>query len=201
MYGLVHVILTTFFSVFFRFKVSGLENIPAGGAIVAANHISLWDPPVIACAMPRQLHFMAKEELFRNPAFNWLIRKLGAFPVKRGSPDRTAIRNAITLLQEGSILGIFPEGTRSKNGILGAPEPGLALIAIKAGVPIIPTAVIGTNKVFCDGHILPQFEVRFGKPIVLKRENDAKESMEAMSNKVMIEIGRLLQTDNTNKQG
>lgn len=200
MYDLVRVILTTFFSVFFRFKVSGVENIPAGGAIVAANHISLWDPPVIGCALPRQIHFMAKEELFTNSAFSWLIHKLGAFPVKRGSPDRTAIRTAITLLKEGSILGIFPEGTRSKNGILGAPEPGLALIAIKAGVPIVPTAVIGTNKVFCDGHILPQFEVRFGKPIVLQRENEVKESMEAMSKKVMSEINRLLQTSNTAKQ-
>lgn len=196
MYNLIRVILTIFFSLVFRWKVVGVENIPSGGVIIAANHISLWDPPVIGTALPRRIHFMAKEELFSNALFSWLITKLGAFPVKRGVADRTAIRTALTHLENGSILGIFPEGTRSKNGKLGAPEPGLALLALKAGVPVVPAALIGTNKVFRDGHILPTFKVIFGKPIVLSRDNTAKETMEAMSMRVMSEIGILLETAN-----
>ncbi len=196
MYNLVHVILSTFFSLVFRWKIVGVENIPPGGVIIAANHISLWDPPVLGTAIPRRIHFMAKEELFTNPIFSWLITKLGAFPVKRGAADRTAIRTALALLENGSILGIFPEGTRSKDGRLGAAEPGLALLALKAGVPVVPAALIGTNKVFQDGQLLPTFKVIFGKPIVLNRDSTAKESMEAMSMRVMSEIGLLLESAN-----
>lgn len=196
MYNLVHVILRTFFSLVFRWKVIGAENIPAGGVIIAANHISLWDPPVLGTAIPRKIHFMAKEELFSNPIFSWLITKLGAFPVKRGAADRKAIRTALTLLENGSVLGIFPEGTRSKSGKLGAPEPGFALLAIKSGVPVVPAALIGTDKVFRDGHWLPEFKVVFGKPIIISRDNNTQDTMEVMSMRIMTEIGLLLEAAN-----
>ncbi|WP_425061105.1 1-acyl-sn-glycerol-3-phosphate acyltransferase [Sporomusa carbonis] len=196
LYSLLHFLLATFFSVVFRWKVTGTENIPAtGGVIIAANHVSLWDPPVVGTAIPRRIHFMAKEELFVNPIFRWLITKLGAFPVRRGKADRTAIRTALTLLENGSVLGIFPEGTRSKTGKLGVPEPGLAMLALKAGVPIVPAAVTGTNKVFRDGHLLPKFKVSFGKPLVLRRSTDGNDSLEAMSNTVMTEIAQLLEKE------
>jgi len=197
-YGLLRVFLTFLFSVVFRWQKIGVENIPAGGVIIAANHISLWDPPVVGTAIPgRRIHFMAKEELFTNKLFAWIIGKqLGAFPVKRGAADRTAIRTALTLLETGNILGIFPEGTRSKNGKLGAPEAGLALIAVKAGVPVIPTAIIGTNKIFNNGCLLPKFKVIFGKPLLFDRNN---ESMDVMSARVMTEINQLLAQADTNK--
>jgi 1-acyl-sn-glycerol-3-phosphate acyltransferase len=188
---------TILFSIVFRWRISGVENIPAGGAIIAANHISLWDPPVVGTAIPRRAHFMAKEELFANPVFGWLISKLGAFPVRRGAADRTAIKTALTLLKNGSILVIFPEGTRSKDGKLGAPEAGLALLALKAGVPVIPAAVIGTNKIFRDGHVLPKFCIRFGKPILFGCDTAGKESMGKMSAQVMTEISHLLEEADT----
>lgn len=193
MYKYFRMFFHALFSIVFRWQVTGAENIPPGGVIIAANHISLWDPPVIGTALPRKVHFMAKEELFSNRIFSWIITKLGAFPVKRGTADRTAIRTALTILEKGSVLGIFPEGTRSKNGKLGNPEPGLALLALKAGVPIVPTAVIGTNKVFGHGCSLPRFRVIFGSPIILSRNDTVKESMEAMSSRIMIEIGNLLE--------
>lgn len=197
MYNLIHVILSTFFSLVFRWKVVGAENIPTGGGvIIAANHVSLWDPPVLGTAVPRRIHFMAKEELFSNPIFSWLITKLGAFPVKRGTADRKAIRTALTLLENGSVLGIFPEGTRSKDGKLGAPEPGLALLALKSGVPVVPAAIIGTNKVFQNGHWLPRFTVVFGNPITFNRDNHAQDTMEAMSMRIMTEISHLLEATN-----
>ncbi|WP_094602810.1 1-acyl-sn-glycerol-3-phosphate acyltransferase [Sporomusa silvacetica DSM 10669] len=196
MYKLLRIFFAIIFSLVFRWRTSGTENIPAGGVIIAANHISLWDPPVVGTALSRKAHFMAKEELFTNPVFGWLISRLGAFPVKRGAGDRTAIRTALTLLKNDSILVIFPEGTRSKDGKLGAPEAGLALLALKAGVPVVPAAILGTNKLFHDGNLLPKFQVIFGKPIIFNRDNAGKENMEEMSIRVMTEISHLLEKAN-----
>ena len=135
--------------------------------------------------------------IITNKLFAWIIGKhLGAFPVKRGAPDRTAIRTALTLLESGNILGIFPEGTRSKNGKLGAPEAGLALLAVKAGVPVVPTAIIGTNKIFKNGCLFPKFKIIFGKPLLFDRSS---ESMDAMSARVMTEISQLLAQADSNK--
>lgn len=192
MYELLRIFFTLLFSCLFRWKVSGVENIPAGGVIIAANHLSLWDPPVIGTAIPRRVHFMAKEELFANPVFGRIISNLGAFPVKRGAADRTAIRAALTILGQGSILVIFPEGTRSKNGQLGNPEPGLALLALKAGVPIVPAAITGTNNVLRNGSLLPKFQIAFGKPLVFSRDSGGKTDMEEISSQVMAEIQQLL---------
>ncbi|MDF2569765.1 MAG: plsC [Sporomusa sp.] len=201
MYNLLRYVLGIIFSIFFRWKVIGAENVPpTGGVIIAANHVSLWDPPVVGTAIPRRIHFMAKEELFANPLFGRIITNLGAFPIKRGIADRTAIRTALNLLESGSILGIFPEGTRSKNGQLGSPEPGLAMLAVKAGVPVVPAAIIGTNKVFQDGHLFPQFKIIFGKPIVLSRDNGSKDNLDVMSRKVMAAIGYLLEEENHNSK-
>ena len=194
MYSLLKILLYYFFTVFFRFKIIGAEHIPAtGGVIIAANHISLWDPPVIAAACTRSINFMAKEELFAVGIFNWLITTLKAFPVRRGTADRAAIRYAINLLKNGEILGAFPEGTRSISGELGQPEPGIAMIALKAGVPIIPVGITGTNKVFKHGCIFPQFIVRFGKPIMISEERADKQVLETFSHTLMKEISCLLQ--------
>ena len=193
MYSFFKTVLYYFFTVFFRFKIIGAEHLPAsGGVIIAANHISLWDPPVIAAACSRSIHFMAKEELFTIAVFKWLITKLQAFPVRRGTADRTAIRHAISLLKNGEILGAFPEGTRSKAGELGKPEPGIAMIALKAGVPIVPAAIIGTNKAFENGCIFPQFIVKFGKPIIINEEKTDKQMLEKISNTIMQKISCLL---------
>lgn len=197
MYEVLRVFFSLLFSLAFRWQIIGTENIPPSGVIIAANHISLWDPPVIGTAIPRRrICFMAKEELFANQIFGWIIAKLGAFPVKRASADRTAIRTALTLLENGGILGIFPEGTRSKDGKLGEPESGLALLAVKAGVPVIPTAIIGTNKIFSKGCLFPKFKIVFGKPLLFDRNT---ETMEAMGVRVMAEISHLLAKADTNK--
>ena len=193
-YNLVKLVLGSFIAIVFRQKVIGGENIPKeGGVIIAANHVSLWDPPVIGSAISRNISFMAKEELFAIPVFNWAITKLGTFPVRRNTADRNAIRTALNKLADGQVVGLFPEGTRSKDGELGTPEPGIALIAAKAGVPIIPTAVIGTNQFCKNGHIFPCFQVRFGKPVLIPPGRADKDTLEQISGKIMTEIASQLE--------
>lgn len=128
--------------------VRGGENIPARGPILlAVNHRAYMDPPYLSMVTKRQLHLMAKEELFRIPVFGPYIRALGAFPVKRGAPDRGALRQAMDELKAGHVLGIFPEGTRADPGTLLPAERGFALIAKQTGIPVVPIALEGTDRV------------------------------------------------------
>ncbi len=191
---ILKIIFNFIFTLFFRWQVKGMENIPQdGGVIIAANHISNFDPLIIGVPLKRKIHFMAKEELFVNPILRYFIVNLGAFPVKRGAADRTAIRSAMSLLNEGKMLGMFPEGTRSKTGELGQAEQGLALIAAKTGAMIIPTAIVGTNAVFKNGTILPKFYVRFGKPIVMKTDKIPREQLEETTAAIMGDIAEMIQ--------
>ena len=192
-YDFLQMLLPNLFRLIFRCEVVGLENVPTqGGVIVAANHVSNWDPPVAASFVPRYVHFMAKQELFDIPVLGYIIKKLHAFPVRRGAADRNAVKKAIQLLNEGECLGLFPEGTRSKNGELRKPEPGIALIALKAGVPVVPAAVIGTNKIFSGGNLFPKIKVIYGKPLYFNQEQTDKTALQSFSQQIMDEIQELM---------
>lgn len=195
-YKLLHALIGAVFQLVFRWRISGVENIPKEGYILASNHLSNWDPLLVGCALPvdRKVHFMAKEELFAFAAFRKLILWLGAFPVRRGAADRNAIKTALKLLADGEIVGIFPEGHRSKTGELGQAAPGMALIAVKAGAPVLPTAIVGTNKLFRDGNLLPRFEVRFGRPVTVPTGFSDKDAAQYINTAVMQEIASLRQT-------
>ena len=128
--------------------VIGAENIPeTGPVILAPNHRAYMDPPYLSMVTKRQLRMMAKEELFAYPVLGPLIAALDAFPVKRGAADRGAIRHAMDELKAGHVLGIFPEGKRAHPGTLEPAEKGFALIARQTGVPIVPIALEGTDRV------------------------------------------------------
>lgn len=192
-YDSLHAILNFLFSLLFHLKVEGQDNIPKkGGVIIAANHISNWDPPMIGTAMQRHLCTMAKEELFTIPVFSFIIRKLNAFPVRRGSFDRAAISAALTLLKEGHAVLLFPEGTRSKDGKLGEGKHGVAMLAAKTGVPIIPAAVIGTNVIGTGKPFLPNVEIRFGQPIFSQGEAN-REALQKITDDVMKNIASMLE--------
>jgi len=131
----------------FDFKVFGIEHVPrTGGAILASNHQSNLDPVLLSVRLSRPVTYMAKVELFKKPAFAWLIRSLHAFPVKRGAGDVGAMKEAIRLLQNGYLLNFFPEGTRTRDGEIGPIQPGVALVVKRAGVPVIPVAIDGAYE-------------------------------------------------------
>jgi len=132
---------------FFRVRVSGQENLPnSGGFILASNHISYFDPPLVGCWVRRELYFFAKKELFEHKLFGSLLRRVNALPVRRGTIDRKALKAAIDAVRGGHGLTVFPEGTRSRSGILKPPKVGVGMIARQAECPIVPAYLYGTNK-------------------------------------------------------
>ena len=141
------------------YQVHGREHIPEGGALICPNHISYLDPPAVGAALPRRTYYFAKKELFQVPVFGSIIRKCYAFPVDRERNDREAIRTAIFLLQGGELLVLFPEGQRSPDGSLQPANIGPAMIASRAGVPVVPCAVKETDKVMPRG----KFGLRRGR--------------------------------------
>lgn len=164
LYGFCEIIFPWIFKIWLRWEVFGRENIPAEGPVViAANHLSLLDPPVLGAAATRKVHFMAKSELFKPAWFGALIRKLGAFPVRRGAMDRDAIKMGLTILKENKVLAVFPEGTRSKTGELGRAGGGAFMMAVKCKAKIVPAYIYGTDLKRHPGW--PKVRVIFGKPM------------------------------------
>jgi len=163
-YWTIRAILGFISKVLFKVRIREAGKVPAEGpVIVCANHISWWDPILVANAINRPIHFMAKIELFRNPVFAYVMRRINAFPVDRGKPDLSAIRDSIAVLQRGDVLGIFPEGTRHKNKpMLGEMHPGAALVALRTGSPVVPVAIRGRYA------FRGTVTVLFGEPMVLK---------------------------------
>lgn len=146
----------------YRLRIEGRENIPKHGAYVyASNHRSYADPVLVVISGRGHFSFMAKSELFEKPLFAWLIRTLGAFPVERGKGDTAAIEKAVESVKNGRNLLIFPEGTRSKDGRVGRGKAGVALIAARAGVDVIPVGITFEGKL----HFRSRITVRCGKPI------------------------------------
>jgi len=145
-------------------KIQGVENMPAEGPVILAiNHQSFWDPLVAASSLPRRVSFMAKEELFSIPILGKIFSRLGAFPVKRGHGDMNAIRQSLAILKEGRVLGLFPEGTRSKTGEIQKGLPGMVLLMEKSKASVVPIKVLGTRNLLTKGW--GNIAVVVGKPI------------------------------------
>lgn len=164
MYAVLRAIVTFIFKCYYNLSYEGKENIPReGGYVYASNHRSYTDPVLITLPVRKRFAYMAKEELFhQNPFFTWLIKTMGAFPVTRGKGDTQVIDTAIEKLKGGRNLVIFPEGTRSYDGKVGRGKTGVALIAAKGGVDVIPVGIIfeGAKLKFRS-----KIVVKFGKPI------------------------------------
>jgi 1-acyl-sn-glycerol-3-phosphate acyltransferase len=175
------------FAVVYRRKISGLENVPEdGAAIIAPNHISWFDPPFTGGSLRRPLYFMAKKELFDIPVFGRGIKNTNAFPVKRGSMDMHAMRNAFSLLESGKLLLMFPEGTRSKDGTLGKARAGAGMVSCNAQVPLIPVKIENTDKMLK----FKKISITFGKPIYPPK-NFTKDDYVSLSQKALDAVARL----------
>lgn len=133
---------------------------------MASNHISNIDPFFLGAACPRQIHWMAKSELWKSRILGAVVERLGAFPVRRGEADRRSVRAGLEILKNEAVLGIFPEGHRQQSGRLGRPAPGVGLFSSRSGVVTIPAAVTGTNRIVSDGRFrFARVNVTFGPPI------------------------------------
>lgn len=144
------------FHAYFRGRIYGTENIPQKGALVAVcNHGSYFDPPILSNCLRRPVAYMAKEELFKIPILKQAIELYGAYPVKRTMSDRAAIREALTALEQGWVVGIFLTGTRTPDGRITNPKLGAAAIAAKAQVPLLPVSLWGTEKILRKGSSFP----------------------------------------------
>lgn len=174
-----------------RIQVIGKENIPKeGGVLICSNHINNLDPPVVGITCPRPVFFMAKAELFEVPVLGNIVRKVHAFPVKRGMSDREALRTGMKALKDGHVLGLFPEGTRSKTGELGKGLAGAGFFAMRTDAKVVPCAIIGKYKIF------RRVKVMYGKPLKFDELREKKVTAEEATEFIMSAIKELLDSHN-----
>jgi 1-acyl-sn-glycerol-3-phosphate acyltransferase len=179
-------------AIFLDVHVVGRHNIAETGPfILASNHLSWADVPLIPAFLKRRVVYMAKEETFQG-RWGWVVRFLGAFPVKRGEADRQSLRTSMEQLKAGHIVSIFPEGTRSKIHTLGQAHAGLGMIALRSGAPVVPVAIYGSEKAF--KKFRPRIIISFGEPMVLapKGKKITREDIDASTQQVMQHIASML---------
>ncbi len=194
--------------ILFRLQVVGRERIPVGeGAIIAANHVSYLDPPLIAVAVGRAISSVARHGLFDVPILGRIIRLYGAFPVRQESIDISAVKESLKRLRQGELLLIFPEGARSAEGRIQPPMPGVAMLALQAGVKVVPTLIEGPEQALPVGAKwirLRPIKVTFGVPLKFSlpatgRPN--KEFYQSVSERIMEEVARLKEAEQGNPPG
>ncbi len=160
MYEILRAAARVLLSLRFTYRVIDTHNVPQHGPVIlAGNHLTAWDPLLVACALSRKVSYMAKKELFEIPIVGTCLLRVGQFPVRRGTVDRSAIKKAIEILSGGGALGIFPEGTRRKNGDANPALTGVAYFAAKSGAQVVPVGITLGNG------IRPSACVKFGRPM------------------------------------
>jgi 1-acyl-sn-glycerol-3-phosphate acyltransferase len=181
-----------------RSRVDGADRIPHGESfMLVCNHLNLVDPPVLGALLRRRIVFMAKEELFHVPLVGWVVKWYGAFSVRRGQADRTALRRSTEILRQGGVLGVFPEGTRSKTGKMIEAHPGVALIALMSGALVLPVAITGTDRIrsLFSLFLRPRITVRIGEPFRMGRHRSDKASLAETTREIMGRVAALLPED------
>ncbi len=176
-YGFFHYLAQCFHSTWFRGEVAGSENFPTNGPfLIASNHASHFDPPLVGCHVPRQMRFFARRSLWNNQALAWWLNQVETIPVERDSGDVGAIKRVLQALKENRAIVLFPEGTRSPDGHLQKAKAGVGLMACKTGVPVVPCRVYGSFAAFGKGRSFPRFgtpiSIVFGPPIAAPEYDD-----------------------------
>ncbi|HRJ27708.1 MAG TPA: lysophospholipid acyltransferase family protein [Fimbriimonadaceae bacterium] len=187
LYPAIYLVAALVMTVLGPFRVRGRRHVPRrGGVLILSNHLADIDPVAVHLASPRLVHFMAKKELFEMRILGSVIRFFKAFPVQRGAPDRAALRRAIELLQAGEVVCIFPEGQLSESGDLLPILPGAALVAKRAGVPIVCCGLRNTQRIMPYGQFIPRPAFRwvtaeFSPPLVLGPDAEVEEIAEQVA--------------------
>jgi 1-acyl-sn-glycerol-3-phosphate acyltransferase len=195
LYQILRNMFRCIYTLLFRCEVHGTENVPlTGPLIIAANHMSNWDPPLLGSYMARPICYMAKQELFDVPGLGWILRTCHSFPIKRGAGDRGAIKTALAILQQQRCMALFPEGTRSRNGKMHKAEAGVGLIAALSKAPVVPVAIIGTDRICNQGHFLPKLQLIYGKPLFFTAERNDKTALQDFSQQIMENIAIMKKT-------
>ncbi|MFE8948396.1 lysophospholipid acyltransferase family protein [Streptomyces sp. NPDC003233] len=201
-YLLKYVLLGPLLRLVFRPRIEGLENVPdSGPAIVAGNHLSFSDHFLMPAMLRRRITFLAKAEYFTGPGLKgrltaFFFRSAGQIPVDRSGKEagQAAIREGLKVLRRGELLGIYPEGTRSHDGRLYKGKVGVAVMALKAGVPVVPCAMIGTFEAQPPGKVIPNVRpvtIRFGRPLDFSRYagmEQQKAILRAVTDEIMYAI-------------
>jgi 1-acyl-sn-glycerol-3-phosphate acyltransferase len=201
MYGMLYVFIHTMRRIgWWRWRVTGVENLPPremSGMIVAMNHVHWVDIPVIGAMLPwpYRLSWLGKEEIFRNPIAGWWFRQMKVIPIKRGKRDIAALETSVDALKSGAVLLIFPEGHRSRTGILQQGRGGAVRIAMQAGVPIVPIAVVGTEHGLKGTLTGKPVTMHIGKPYIVAPTKDGKippDMMDQLTTDLMQRIAAML---------
>lgn len=197
LYRSVLFITWVFFKLFYRMRVYGLEHFPEGGAVIAANHTSFLDPPLVAISSPEEVHFLARETLFKTPGFGAFIRALNAHPVSGDASDVAVFRTICDLLKEGKKVILFPEGTRSYDDTLGVIKPGIGLLISRTNSAIIPAYIHGTFNIWNRSRKLPKLWGKtacvFGTPIRYSNfaHLDKRDAQAAIANQLTTQLTAL----------
>jgi len=197
LYRMGRILCRAIFALFYRHRVYGAENIPQGAAIIAPNHISYFDPPLIAVSCPQEIHFLARDTLFEKPIFGTLIRNLNALPVSGRAGDLSSLKTICQNLEKGEKVLIFPEGIRTYDGELTQVKPGIAMISQRTDTPIVPTYIHGTFEIWPRQRWFPRPWGKtvcvFGKPIYPHQfqDLDKKVAKQAIANAVRESIENL----------
>ena len=198
-YGFFHYLSKEVYEAFFRGEVVGTENFPTSGPfLIASNHASHLDPPIVGSQITRQMRFFARKTLWNSRLSSWWLDKVETIPVDRDSGDVGAIRRVLQALQEDRAVVLFPEGTRSEDGHLQKPKAGVGLMACKAGAAVVPCRVFGSFEAFGKGAKFPRFgtpvTVVFGPPITAAEYDlpgTGKERYQIASQRIMDRIAAL----------
>lgn len=198
-YEVVRWIMTSYFRFFHCIRIRGRQNVPLEGPlIIAPNHLSYYDPPLVGIGIPRQLRFMAWDALFRVPVLGWAMRKLGAFPVDTRQADTAAYKQSLLLLRHGNCVVIFPEGKRGLGQTLEPFETGVARLALRSGATIVPVSLTGVAESWPRWNKIPRWfrpmQVKFHPPIPAPvgdfRGEDLRLALEELNEKIRQPIAR-----------
>lgn len=200
LYGVCHYAIRVAFDMFFRGDVAGTEHLPKTGPfLIAGNHASHLDPPLVGCHVPRQMCFFARKTLWRGGIASWWLDNVGTIPVDRdGGQDIGALKRVLRALADGKVMILFPEGTRSPDGHLQTPKPGVGFIVCKTQVPVVPARIFGSFEAFGKGAKLPKLgtptPVVFGPALPPSAYDDpstGKERYQLASQRIMDAIAKL----------